>query len=168
MQIGRKGQGRGSNDTRESRRRGEHDHRSRRQRAVRRRRLRESSRHRVRRDDAARTNVTGAPTESGPTTAISRAPARSCRARSAARCSTRTSPSQYDPGRSAAAAVPHRPRRAHRARRARLRVRSHQRSHPGVSQGRHVRQGSVRREEDARQRIGVGHCASRSIRRRPT
>ena len=48
MQIGRKGQGKGSNDTRESRRRGTHDCRCRRQRAVRCRRLRQSPRDRVR------------------------------------------------------------------------------------------------------------------------
>ena len=41
--------------------------------------------------------------------------------------------------RSTAAAVPHRARRPHLARRARLRLRSHERPHPGVPQGRHVR-----------------------------
>ncbi len=47
LQIGRKGQGRGSNDTAESRRRRQPDRRSRRQRAVCGRRLRQSSRHRL-------------------------------------------------------------------------------------------------------------------------
>ena len=39
----------------------------------------------------------------------------------------------------------------------RLRLRSPERSHPGVQAGRHVREGAVHREEDARRRLGVGH-----------
>jgi hypothetical protein len=38
-----------------------------------------------------------------------------------------------------------------------LRLRSRQRSHSGLHEGRHVRQRSVRREEHARRRLGVGH-----------
>ena len=43
-------------------------------------------------------------------------------------------------------------------RRHRLRLRSAEQPHPGVQEGRHVREGSGRREGDARQRRGVGHC----------
>ena len=41
-------------------------------------------------------------------------------------------------------------------RRARLCLRSRQRPHPGLPQGRHLREGVPRRAADARQRLGVG------------
>ena len=42
-------------------------------------------------------------------------------------------------------------------RRARLRVRPPERPHPGVPEGRHVREGGLHRQEDAGRRVGVGH-----------
>ena len=54
-------------------------------------------------------------------------------------------------------AVQHRALRDRVERRHGLRLRSRQRSHPGVPQGRDVRQGSLHRPQDVSLRIGVGH-----------
>ena len=66
-------------------------------------------------------------------------------------------PSQYDPN----GPPPPQFRIVHAVRisqrRPRLRLRSHQRSASGVQEGRHVRPGSLHREGDVRQRIGLGH-----------
>ena len=79
-----------------------------------------------------------------------------CRARSAERCRTRTRPASTIPT-VRPAAVSHRPLGSDCARRAGLRLRSHQRSDSGVPQGRNVREREIHRAADARQRLGVGH-----------
>ena len=139
-----------------------------RQRTVRRRRLRQSSRHRVRRSQTGAYKRHWGAYGKRPDDALFHQRRREAAEPVQRRGAAREPPEPIRSGRSAAAAVPHRPRRPHLARRTRLRLRSHQRSAAGLSQGRHLRQGSVRREADAGQRIGVGSRASRSIRRRRT
>ena len=156
MQIGHQGKGQRQQRHAESRRRRAHGRRPRRQRALRRRRLRQPPRHRLRRDDRRLQAPLGRLRQEAGRLVLHEG------RRSAAGPVQRRGPAreQAEPvrsQRSSAAAVPHRPRRADLERRAGLRLRSHQRSPAGVQEGRHVRAGSVHREGDVRQRLGVGH-----------
>ena len=69
-----------------------------------------------------------------------------------------TQPRPLQPRRAARAAVPQ-PGALRRAvqRRPRLRLRPRERPHPGVHEGRQVREGERHQAEDARRRLGVGH-----------
>ena len=70
---------------------------------------------------------------------------------------TTTKVPAVQPDGAAVEAVQHRALRHRLERRLRLRLRSRQRSHPGVPQGRHVREGSVHRPATRALGIGVGH-----------
>ena len=68
----------------------------------------------------------------------------------------RRSSARVQPDRSAFETIQHRALRDGLERWLRLRLRSRQRSHPGLSQGRHVRQGSARRRPHLSVRLRVG------------